>query len=185
MIHIGRDVIFISLSVLIVIVSWRTLLTIKSHGFYRFFSLECIAWLFAANSKYWFNNPFGYQQIFSWIFLFLSGYLVVAGAIQLKRKGKPKSSRKEKTLYKIEQTTELVDTCIYRYIRHPLYSSLLFLTWGIYLKNASTELLLISVLSTIFLYMTAIFEEKECILFFGDAYKDYMKKSKMFIPFLI
>ena len=177
-------IIFGLFSVLIIIVSWRSLFTIKSHGLYRFLGWECIAWLFAVNYKYWFYNPFGYQQILSWTFLIISGYLVIAGAIQLKKIGKPESSRKERTLYKIEQTTELIDTGIYRYIRHPLYSSLLFLTWGIFLKNTSIDLLLISVLSTIFLYATAIFEEKECILFFGETYKDYMKRSKMFIPFL-
>lgn len=177
--------IFGILSLLIIIVSWRTLFTLKSHGFYRFLSWECIAWLFAVNYKSWFIDPFGYKQMLSWIFLALSVYLVIAGVVQIKKKGKSGNSRKEKTLYQFEQTTELIDTGIFKYIRHPLYSSLLFLTWGIFLKNTSIVLLLISILSTIFLYVTAIFDEKECILVFGDKYKDYMKRSKRFVPFLI
>jgi protein-S-isoprenylcysteine O-methyltransferase Ste14 len=105
--------------------------------------------------------------------------------ILLKKKGKPEKIRNEKTLYQFEKTTELIDTGIFKYIRHPLYSSLIFLTWGIYLKNPVVDLLIVSMVSTLFLYLTAIFDEKECIQFFGDTYKEYMKRSKMFIPFLI
>lgn len=112
-------------------------------------------------------------------------YLVVVGVILIKSKGKPLKSRNEKTLYEFEQTTALIDKGIFRYIRHPLYSSLLFLTWGICLKNPTHELLAVSILSTAFLNLTAIFDEKECIAFFGDRYIEYMKRSKRFIPFLI
>ena len=31
----------------------------------------------------------------------------------------------------------------------------------------------------------AIADEKECIRFFGDAYKAYMKQTKRFIPFIL
>ncbi len=180
-----RIIIFLTLSILIIFVSWRTIFNIKSHGFYRFFSWECIAWLFATNYKYWFEYPFSINQIFSWIFLIISGYLVIMGVILIKKNGKPKVNRNQKTLYQFEQTTELINKGIFKYIRHPLYSSLLFLTWGICLKNPSIELILISILSTIFLYLTAIFDEKECIDFFGDQYIEYMKKSKRFIPYII
>ena len=88
----------------------------------------------------------------------------------MKKTGKPATDRKEETLYKFERTTELIDTGIFKYIRHPLYSSLLFLTWGIFLKSTSMELMIVSLLSTLFLYLTAIFDEKECIDYFGDKY---------------
>ncbi len=174
-----------TLSVPIIIISWRTLFNIKSHGFYRFFSWECIAWLFASNYKYWFNNPFSINQIFSWLFLIISGYLVVIGVILIKKTGKPNIDRNDKTLYQIEQTIYLIDKGIYKYIRHPLYSSLLFLAWGILFKNITFELLFTALISTTFLYFTAIYEEKECIVFFGNKYIEYMKKSKRFIPFVI
>jgi protein-S-isoprenylcysteine O-methyltransferase Ste14 len=102
----------------------------------------------------------------------------------MKKTGKPEPDRNEETLYQFERTTELIDTGIFKYIRHPLYSSLLFLTWGIFLKNTSVELLIVSVVSTVFLYLTAIFDEKECIDYFGDKYIEYMKKSKRFIPYI-
>lgn len=102
----------------------------------------------------------------------------------MKKMGKPEPDRNEETLYQFERTTELIDSGIFRHIRHPLYSSLLFLTWGIFLKNISVELIVVSALSTVFLYLTAIFDEKECIEFFGDKYLEYMKRSKRFIPYI-
>lgn len=177
--------IFGILSLPIIIVSWRTLFDIKSHGFYRFFSWECILWLFIANFTIWFDDPFSINQIISWIFLFFSIYLVVAGVLLMKKMGKQKKDRDENSLYQFEKTTELVDQGIFKYIRHPLYSSLLFLTWGIYLKNTTGWELLVAILSSVFLFLTALSDEKECIQFFGDRYVKYMKRSKRFIPFVL
>ena len=178
-------IIFGILSLPVIIISWRTLFNIKSHGFYRFISWECIIWLFSQNYKYWFKAPFELNQIFSWILLIISAFLVITGVLLMKNLGKASKYRNEDTLYQFEQTTQLIDVGIFKYIRHPLYSSLMFLTWGIYLKSPSLHLLFISLLSTLFLYLTAIFDEKECIQYFGNKYIDYMKRSKRFIPFLI
>ena len=172
------------MSIPIIVFSWRAIFNVKSHGFYRFFGWECIAWLFACSYKYWFSNPFSILQIISWILLTISGYLVISGVIMLKKVGKPQKDRDEKSLYEFEKTSQLVDTGIYRYIRHPLYSSLIFLACGILLKNIKPSLLLVTLLSIVFFYLTARFDEKECINFFGEKYTQYMKRSKMFIPFI-
>jgi protein-S-isoprenylcysteine O-methyltransferase Ste14 len=139
----------------------------------------------ASDYKFWFDDPFSFKQILSWILLFGAVYLVIAGVIQLKKAGKPIKERNEKALYDFEKTSSLVDTGIFKYIRHPLYASLIFLTWGIFLKNMNGQLFLTAMLSTVFLYATAVFDEKECIHFFGNPYRDYMKRSKRFVPFLI
>lgn len=180
-----RLMIFGILSIPVIIISWRTLFNTRSHGFYRFFSWECIIWLFASEYKFWFYNPFSLRQIISWIFLSWSAYVVIAGVLLLKKSGKPIQDRNDNKLFQFEKTSELVDHGIFRYIRHPLYSSLLFLTWGIFLKNPTFLLFLIAALSSVFLCLTAIFDEKECIRFFGTKYIDYMKRSKRFIPFII
>ena len=177
-------ILFGILSVPVIITSWRTLFHLKSHGFFRFLSWECIIWLFVSSYRYWFADPFSIRQIISWIFLLASVYLVVAGVVRIKRSGKQKEERDDRKLYKFERTSELIDTGIFKYIRHPLYSSLLFLTWGIYLKNTNDILFFIALFSSIFLFLTAKFDEKECIEFFGEKYRDYMKRSKRFIPFI-
>jgi len=180
-----KFIIFGILSIPVIIISWRTIFNLRSHGFYRFLSWECIIWLFASNYRYWFVDPAGVKQVFSWIFLVVSAYVVLAGVILMKREGRPGRAGKQKSLYRFEETSRLVDTGIFKYIRHPLYSSLLFLTWGIFLKNTTLVLLIISILSSVFLLITALIDEKECIEYFGDEYRLYMKRSRMFVPFLI
>ncbi|HEY5589676.1 MAG TPA: methyltransferase [Paludibacter sp.] len=181
----GKFIIFGVLSLLIIFISWRTLFNTKSHGFYRFFSWECMAWLFAVNYKFWFVDPFSINQIISWILLIYSLYLVIAGLLLMKKIGKPHQIRDEKNLFGFEKTTELIDSGVFKYIRHPLYSSLIFLTWAIYLKNPTDILFIIALLSTVFLYLTSKFDEKECLNYFGDKYRDYMIQTKMFIPFIL
>ena len=178
-------ILFGILSVVVTAVSWRTLFSTRSHGFYRFFSWECMAWLFASNYWYWFTEPFTLTQIFSWILLVIALYLAIAGMLLIKKKGNPNPIRDDKHLFAFEKTTELIDTGIFKLIRHPLYASLIFLTWAIYLKQPSIPLFFISLLSTNFLYFTSRFDEKECIRFFGNKYVAYMKHTKMFIPFIL
>lgn len=178
-------VIFTILSLLIIAVSWRTIGNIRSHGFYRFLCWECIAWLLANNYRNWFVNPLSLHQIISWILLIIAAYLVIHSVILFRKRGKPGKDRADKNLYQFEQTTALIDNGIYKYIRHPLYASLLFLSWGILLKQVTVDLFVTTMLSTTFLYLTAILEEKECIAYFGEQYSDHMKRTKRFIPFVI
>jgi protein-S-isoprenylcysteine O-methyltransferase Ste14 len=178
-------ILFGILSMPVIIISWRTLFNVRNHGFYRFFSWECILWLFVNNYKYWFINPLGIKQLLSWILLILAAYLVIAGVLKMKKAGRTGQSRDEKALYKFERTTELIDSSIFKYIRHPLYASLIYLTWGIFFKNTNAALFAVSLLSSVMLYITARFDEKECITYFGDKYREYMTRSKMFVPFII
>jgi len=177
-------ILFGLLSLLVTIISLRTLFNTKSHGFYRFFSWISMSWLFASNYTYWFVDPFSISQIISWILLIYSAYLVIFGMLLIKKIGKPNSIRNEKNLFGFEKTTELIDTGVFKYIRHPLYSSLIFVTWALFLKNPTMPLFVIALISTNFLYFTSRIDEKECIIYFGDKYKKYMKRTKMFIPYL-
>jgi protein-S-isoprenylcysteine O-methyltransferase Ste14 len=172
------------LSLAALAISWRTIFNIYSHGFYRFFCWECIFWLFVSNCRYWFDDPLSTKQIFSWICLFYSSYLLISGLILMRKIGKP-GNRANKTLYKFEKTSVLVQNGIFKYIRHPLCSSLLFFTWGLFLKNTTYSLFLIAMMSTVFIYLIAIFDERECMRVFGDKYSEYAKERKRFIPFVI
>jgi len=177
-------ILFGFLSFPLIFVSRNALVDIKSHGFYRFFGWECILWLLISNLKYWFVDPFCVRQLFAWLFLFIALYLVIAGVILLQKSGKPNRNRDGRELYAFEKTSALIDTGLYKYIRHPLYASLIFLTWGIFLKQITVSLFLISLISTLFLCLTAVSDEKECLKYFGEEYNDYMKHTKRFIPFI-
>ncbi len=176
---------FILLSIPIVWLSWRTLFSFHNHGLYRFISWEFILWLLLKNYSFWFINPFSVAQIVSWISLTYSLHLIITGSLLIKTIGKADATRVDDSLYYFERTTELVETGIFKYVRHPLYGSLIFLTWGIFFKNINTSLLVISMLSTIFLFLTSLVEEKEDLKYFGERYRDYMKRTKMFVPYLL
>jgi len=180
-----KVVLFIIILIGITWISRSSLRDVCSHGFYRFFAWIAIMGLIFLNINYWFFEPFRLHQIISWILLILSLPLVIQGVRLLRRQGKPDEQRTDPSLVGFEKTTELVTDDIYRYIRHPLYSSLLFLTWGVFFKQPSWTGMCLAILATFFLIMTAKVEEVENIMFFGDVYQQYMKQSKMFIPFLL
>jgi protein-S-isoprenylcysteine O-methyltransferase Ste14 len=120
----------------------------------------------------------------SWILLFASLFVLWEGVSRL-RSARRSSSRKDSELYAFERTSELITSGIYHYIRHPLYASLLYLAWGAYLKDISWISTVLIVLASLNLLATAKADERECIHYFGDQYKEYMKRSKMFIPFVL
>jgi len=157
----------------------------RSHGFFRLLAWEAILALLVLNAKYWWLSPFSPQQWMSWILLSLSLVYLVPSLYLLLAKGHINSDRKDTSLFKMEKTTVLVTSGIYRYIRHPMYGSLLFLAWGVFIKQIGFLSLLLALLSTGFLLLTAKREEVESIQYFGEAYKDYMSKTKLFLPFLL
>jgi protein-S-isoprenylcysteine O-methyltransferase Ste14 len=176
---------FLFFSLIIVYISRASLRTPRSHGFYRFFAWECIVILFLLNVDFWFLQPFAWNQIIAWILLFASFIPLGFGVHFLRTKGKPVSKREgDDSLLAFEKTTSLVTNGIYKYIRHPLYSSLLILTWGIFFKHFSAVGILLMIAASVFLVLTAKADETECIQFFGAEYQDYMKRTRMFIPFL-
>lgn len=165
--------------------SRASLLHPRSHGFYRFFAWEWILAVFLLNVENWFLRPLAPTQLISWLLLSISGYLVVHGSYLLRRLGRRNDQREDTPLIGMEKTTKLVTSGPYRYIRHPLYSSLLFLAWGIVFKAPSWVTVLLGAGASACLFATARAEEKENLRFFGPAYEQYTKRTKRFIPFLL
>jgi protein-S-isoprenylcysteine O-methyltransferase Ste14 len=155
-----------------------------SHGFYRFLAWECMIVLFLLVVDRWFRDPLSLSQLISWILMSASAFLVLHGVHLLRLVGHPAQERPGEPLLAFERTTKLVTEGAYRYIRHPLYSSLLFLTWGIFFKHPFALAGIMASGATGLLIATARADEAECIRFFGPSYEQYMKRTKMFIPFL-
>jgi len=176
---------FSFLTLFLIYISRDSLRARRSHGFYRFFAWECILALFLLNVEFWFTQPFAWNQIVAWSLLLVSLIPLGYGIHFLRTQGKPAQKREgDPSLLAFEKTTALVTTGIYRYIRHPLYSSLLLLAWGIFFKSPSWSGGVLVIVTTISLALTAKADEAECAKFFGTAYQDYMKTTRMFIPFL-
>ena len=172
-------------SIILIVISWTSLHHPDSHGFYRFFSWETIFVLILLNSPKWFNNWLAWYQIISWILLVLCIIPLVFGVQSLRTRGKPdKEERPDPQLLGFERTTILVTSGIYKYIRHPLYSSLLLLGWGVFFKAPSQTGITLVLIATLLLNATAKADEAECIKTFGTDYQEYMKQSKMFIAFI-
>jgi protein-S-isoprenylcysteine O-methyltransferase Ste14 len=165
-------------TIIIILFSWFLSVKYKRyHGIARFFAFESVFILVLLNYRVWFLNPFSLLQIISWILLTLSAYVVITGYLLLKRKGKPDSN--------FENTSVLVKSGIYRFIRHPLYFSVFLLGTGVMLKDPEPVQIVLGVINLIAIYFTARIEEKEMIVKFGDEYRVYMKETKMFIPFVV
>jgi protein-S-isoprenylcysteine O-methyltransferase Ste14 len=176
---------FVILSICLIYISWGSLRSPRSHGFYRFFAWEFILALFLLNVDSWFRDIFAWHQLISWFLLIVSIIPLVFGVRSLTDQGKPVEERSgEPQLIGFEKTSTLVDTGIYHYIRHPLYSSLLFLVWGIFFKVPTWFGALLAIAATLLLLATAKADETECIRFFGPVYETYLKKTKRFVPFL-
>jgi protein-S-isoprenylcysteine O-methyltransferase Ste14 len=176
--------VFLVGSAIIVYVSRASLRAPRSHGFYRFFAWETILALTVLNLDHWFTHPFAWYQLVSWFLLIVSLFLVIHGVLLLKQMGEQNPQRDDGPLLDFEKTTAIVTTGAYRYIRHPLYSSLLFLAWGVAFKSPGWLNGPLALIATLFLVATARAEEAEDVRFFGPTYQEYMKGTRMFIPFL-
>jgi protein-S-isoprenylcysteine O-methyltransferase Ste14 len=168
----------------IIYLSWRSLGSTKNHGFFRFFAWELMLWILICTIRVWFKDPFSVHQIISWMLLFASIYPLVDGIYRFKVAGRINREREDPSLFGFEHTTKLITTGVYRYLRHPMYASLFYLNWGIAFKNPTIIILIYAGLVTIFLYITVRVEEREDLAFFGEEYREYMKHTKVFVPWI-
>lgn len=177
-------VIFLFGTLCFIWLSRHSLLRPGSHGFSRFFAFECILALIILNLPMWNSNSSSLQQVLSWILLTTSLGLVLNAVYRLIKFGKPSQKRHDEELLPFERTSVLVTSGVFSYIRHPMYASLLFLAWGVFFKSFSLLGLTLVSVASIAIFITALRDEVECQKYFGDAYSDYMKTNKRFIPFI-
>ena len=164
--------------------SWRSLRHPESHGVPRFFAFEGIALLLALNWRAWFFRPWSPVHLVSWLLLFGALGLAVHGFLLLQRWGRATPPPPGSHLHGFEHTNALVVTGAYRLIRHPLYASLLYLAWGIAFKTASGLSLALALVTSLFLWATGRREEREMIARFGDGYREYMLRTRRFVPWI-
>jgi protein-S-isoprenylcysteine O-methyltransferase Ste14 len=175
----GRTDIII-LVILTVVMAWLSwIISLKEkryHGIFRFFSFESILILVLLNYPEWFINPLAWYQLASWILLGGSLLIALGGFYLYYRHGKPADG--------MEGTTQLITTGLYRYIRHPLYLSLMLGGFGVMMKALNWRSIILAIVNLLALYLTARLEEKEMIKRFGNDYESYMGRTKMFIPYV-
>lgn len=178
-------ILFCIFSLPLLLISRRSMNRLGNHGLYRFFVWECILWTAIQNRRHLIVERFDAQQLASSALMLFSLLLVISAVLLLRKAGRPDSQRQDRTLLPFEKTTKLIETGIFGYIRHPMYSSLLFFQWGLLLRNVTAPLLGVTLIGTLLCAVAARIEEKENLAYFGAAYRDYMKRTKRFIPYVI
>ena len=177
-----RVLLFILATAFFLKISWRPLHNPRSHGFYRFFVFEGMVILFLLNAPYWFHDPLSLRQAASLAMLFGSLYCVIRGVRRLKQKGGRRQDGANPENLAFENTAHLVTDGIFARIRHPMYTSLLLLTWGLFLKNTALPSLAVAAVTTLCILGAARMEEQENLAFFGHRYRTYMRRTYRFIP---
>jgi protein-S-isoprenylcysteine O-methyltransferase Ste14 len=79
---------------------------------------------------------------------------------------------------------ELVVTGPYQYIRHPIYTGILLMSFGSAV-DVNTYWLLVFIVSAVFFIYSALSEEKLMMDQFPKAYPPYKARTKMLIPFIL
>ena len=153
-----------------------------SHGFYRFFAWEAILGLVVLNRATWGIDPPSLHRYAGAALLAVSVLLVSAGLLTLRRHGRADAERGDQALFGFEKTTQLVTSGIYRHIRHPMYASLLALAWGAQLQDPTLAGAALAAVASLFLWLTARTDERECLAYFGPVYADYMQRTRRFVP---
>ena len=157
----------------------------RSHGFYRFFAWECILGLIWINLPVWGDAPLTPGKLVAQALFMTSVLLPLHAFVLLRRLGTPSETRRDKALLGFEKTTTLVTAGAFRFIRHPMYTALICLVWGIFLQQFTWPGLGLALMATALLVVTAFREEKECLAHFGAAYQDYMRRTRRFVPFVL
>lgn len=189
-----RFALFAAATLALAWISRRPLRDPRSHGFPRFFAWVAIVGLVLLNFRglaAWFGDPLSPRQIASWALLFGSLFFLLPAVALLRGRGRAlrpadgPERAEAGTLYAFERTSALVTTGVYRYVRHPMYASLLWLGWGVFFKRPTVLAAALAAAATAGLWLTARAEEREDVAFFGDAYLAYMRRTRRFVPFVI
>jgi protein-S-isoprenylcysteine O-methyltransferase Ste14 len=83
-----------------------------------------------------------------------------------------------------KQNGQLVTNGLYHYVRHPIYTGIIFATIGISLYQGSMTLVITSLLLVVLFYFKARYEERLLAVQY-PTYALYQQNTKMLIPFLL
>jgi protein-S-isoprenylcysteine O-methyltransferase len=156
---------------------------VRDHG-----SRRVIYWVMgvAVAIAFWCSYPVNVLAL-TWhpYDLFFAGLaLMVAGEL-LRQWAMSALGRHFTSLVAIQPGHELIETGLYRYVRHPSYTGA-FLLWiglGLALNNG-VSLIVLALAATIAYGERVRSEEAALKEAFGDSYRSYCRRTRRFIPWL-
>jgi len=84
----------------------------------------------------------------------------------------------------IKKDAKLVTTGIYRFIRHPMYTSVIVMMLGVLVSTPTfTEILLFILLIAVLVFKAT--KEESLWMDYDDSYTHYREKTKLFIPYIL
>ncbi len=163
--------------------SFRHFANPESHEFFRTLALLALWAVFVISLPWWSRDVPTARQAASWLIL-AAGLILGASALFFLH-----AKRNHGTVISGSvppgQPHHLVTGGPYRYIRHPIYGSMILLAWGLVLKSGSWIAVFSALLATGLLYLTARTEEDANLDRFGMEYEKYMAATRMFVPGLL
>ena len=169
--------VFLVLALIVVFKFGPHLRTPSRHGFYMFFAFESLLVLIFFSISGGMENASLWPQIISWVLLAGSALLALSGFFHMRKYGMAERDW--------EDTTRLIHEGIFRYVRHPLYSSLMMLSAGLLLKRTDTPSLIAFIVCITALVGASLAEEGENREKFGKGYILYAQGTKRYIPFVL
>ena len=140
------------------------------------FAFPFLEYSFIAKSNYP-PEVLNFLWILGSLLLIIGGITMCAGRITL--------GRYAFLIITIETTQKLVKKGPYAYIRHPIYTGIIFLFLGYIISFSSFIGIVIIIPFFIIWFRKRIrLEENQLIETFGDEYLEYMKKTKCLIPLI-
>jgi protein-S-isoprenylcysteine O-methyltransferase Ste14 len=103
-----------------------------------------------------------------------SAVLAVSSVLTLRLRGKPTDAW--------ESTTVLFTGGVYRFVRHPLYTSAILLMIGCPLVRPTVVSIILFVVSTSAFVLAAHFEDELNVAKFGDEYEKYRLRLFRILP---
>ncbi len=135
-----------------------------------------------SNESFLIQSNFIYIMISAFLMSFGIAFLLIAFSIF--NTSEFLGLEQMKTNEKVYKSSKLIIGGIYKYVRHPLYTGILFLLLGIIILFPSSSILTFAIISILYLPIGIHLEEKKLISEFGQQYIDYKKEVKMLIPFI-
>ncbi len=85
-------------------------------------------------------------------------------------------------VFGMEADTELQQTGLFAYMRHPMFAGAIIFMWGVFLGYPYMNNLISAVCLTIYSFIAIFFAEKRLGLLYGDMYKQYQGKVPVLLP---
>ena len=107
------------------------------------------------------------------IAMIIGGFTIIISLFQLRNQLSPFPSPR--------QRHQLIQSGLFKYVRHPIYSGILFFVVGFAAFQESVFKLIISLLLGVLFYLKSNYEEKLLTKIYKE-YKDYKRRTGKFLP---